>query len=170
MLWSISGGGPEVDLLPLPPPRPLPPLPPRPRPLFPLWTNIPGEVAAGSTRTCTPLTPSCPGIPTFPETKVTLLREASPPVAGEWGGLGVDGRLGEYWILVLPEYENKLRQLSTWINSLICHFLTTFSRIFENQREMLTLIHIQRLLQITCTTTISHKSEISLDWTPLCAF
>ena len=83
MLWSISGGGPEVDLRPLPPPRPLPPLPPRPRPLFPPWTNIVGDVAPESTRTCVPPTPSCPGIPTFADTKAMLLREASVPVPGE---------------------------------------------------------------------------------------
>lgn len=99
MLWSISGGGPEVDLLPLPPPRPLPPLPPRPRPLFAPWTNIAGVVPPESTRTCTP---SCPGIPTFADTIVTLFRGVSVPVPGEWGGLGEDGRFGEYWMVALP--------------------------------------------------------------------
>ena len=80
MLWSISGGGPEVDRLPLPPPRPLPPLPPRPRPLFGPWTNIPGVVPPESTRTCTP---SCPGIPTLADTILTLFRGVSVPVPGE---------------------------------------------------------------------------------------
>ena len=115
MLWSISGGGPEVDLLPLPPPRPLPPLPPRPRPLFPPWTNIPGEVVPESTRVCTPPTPSCPGIPTFADTNATLVREFSVPVTGEWGGLGVDGRLGEYWMEALPEFTKNLLSEDTQI-------------------------------------------------------
>lgn len=109
MLWSISGGGPDVDLRPLPPPLPLPPLPPRPRPLFAPWTNNPGEPAPESTRTCTPSCP--PGIPMLADTIPTLLIRgvsAPDPVPGERGGLGEDGRFGEYWMVAFPADESSL--------------------------------------------------------------